>query len=76
MVGINWVVPKSVKDLFIWWQSWKSKKVKNVLWDLSSFAVLWSVWKIRNELIFQGVVPRSMDFGDMVKHRVAGWFQS
>lgn len=74
--GIIWVVPSSIKSLFIWWQSWRFKKAKKVLWELVSFAIIWSIWKLRNDLIFQGVVPRWVDMGDIIKFKVANWFKA
>lgn len=73
---IKWVVPASIKSLFIWWQGWKFKKVKKTLWDLFSFAVLWSIWKVRNDLTFQGVAPIWEAVGDKIKYRVATWINA
>lgn len=73
---VEWVVPASVKSLFCWWRGWKFKKIKRVLWELSSFAVLWSVWKMRNELIFQGVAPKWEEVGDLIKYRIACWMKT
>lgn len=74
--GIKWVVPSSIKSLFIWWQSWRFKKTKKVLWEPISFATLWSIWKVRNDLIFRGVIPKWEEMGDTIKFRVATWFKA
>lgn len=73
--SVEWVVPASIKSLFCWWRGWKFKKVKRVLWELSSLAVIWSVWKVRNEVIFKGVVPKWEVLGDTptIKFRLACW---
>lgn len=74
--GIKWVVPSSIKSLFIWWQSWRFKKTKKVLWEPISFATLWSIWKVRNDLIFRGVIPKWEEMGEIIKFRVATWFKA
>lgn len=73
---IAWVIPGTVKSLFVWWQSWKFRKIKKELWELSFFAVLWSIWKVRNDLIFRGAVPKWEDMGDIIKHRISHWFKA
>lgn len=74
--NLKWVCPISVKSLFNWWQGWKFKKVKKVLWVLAYFAVLWSIWIFRNELIFQGVTPKWYHLEDIIKYRIACWFRA
>lgn len=71
-----WVVPGSIKACFDWWLGWKFKKAKKVLWELSFYAVLWSIWKARNEFIFQGTAPRWEEMGDIIKHRIGYWFKA
>ncbi|GFY94275.1 hypothetical protein Acr_09g0007210 [Actinidia rufa] len=44
----------SVKALFHWSFGRKFKKEKNLLWRAFSFAILQTLWEMRNKLIFEG----------------------
>ncbi|KAL7180992.1 hypothetical protein ACSBR1_039952 [Camellia fascicularis] len=54
---MTWVPSGLVQALLEWWQSWKYKKAKKVLWEVIPFAVLWSVWGLRNKCVFEHAQP-------------------
>ena len=71
--GMIWVTPKSVCDLLIWWQSFKFKKRKKLFWEAIPMTILWAVWKRRNDLKFNKVIPDWYGLVDSVKYRVVYW---
>ena len=72
--GIIWVVPNSVKARFHWRFGRKFKRKKKLLWRAFPFAVLQTLWEMRNKLIFKGVNPIWEDVGELIRTRVVFWF--
>ena len=59
--------------MLIWWQGEKFKDVKRVLWEAIPMAILWTIWNLRNQCIFQGVQPDWEEAQDLIKYRIAFW---
>ena len=70
---ISWAVPSSIHSLLSWWQGYKFNAVEKRLWEAIPFTALWSIWKARNKLKFEGVQPRWEEFSELIKVRVALW---
>ncbi|KAE8679344.1 crossover junction endonuclease MUS81-like isoform X2 [Hibiscus syriacus] len=69
--GILSVLPGDPQSLL---SSWSDLRPYSTLWKLIPGAVLWSIWKIRNEIIFEKVkLDRFMLFFT-VRFRLAKWF--
>ncbi|OVA08174.1 hypothetical protein BVC80_1721g34 [Macleaya cordata] len=49
-----WVFPGSVEACLIKWESPNKKPKAKVLWTIMFFAVTWSIWKERNNGVFNG----------------------
>lgn len=73
---LKWATPASILDLLHWWLGFKCKKIIMKLWNLVPLAMLWSIWKIRNDCIFNGSQPNLKDLSVTVKWRVAMWAKS
>lgn len=71
-----WVAPKTVVNLFNWWKGWKMKKKKMMIWEAIPMAVLWTIWNVRNKLVFENEAPDWVRTTDMIKSRVAFWVKS
>lgn len=74
--GVKWVTPHSISLLFQWWSSWTIKKKKKRIWDCIPLAVLWSMWKMRNEWVFQNKRLNWIELVDLIKVRVALWVKA
>ena len=47
-----------------------------VVWRLIPFAIVWTIWKVRNELKFEGIQPNWECVSDHVIARIALWATS
>ena len=63
----------SVKDLLDWWSKVKGENSGMIVWKLIPHAILWHIWKTRNELYFKGVNPKWWLVGDQIKCLVECW---
>ena len=70
---LKWAIPSSVEGLFQWWASEKYKYWVHELWKIIPKAVLWSVWKLRNECLFKGAQPDFANLSERVKVQIAIW---
>lgn len=73
--GLCWAIPGSVQSLLSWGDGFKVRKVLKI-WKIVPMAVLWSVWKLRNECLFNNAQPDFVNLEDLVKVRVALWTES
>lgn len=55
--GLSWATPGSVDCLFQRWMSWNFRKKERQIWRAIPSAVVWSVWKCRNECTFSNKQP-------------------
>lgn len=68
---MKWVTPAAVVDLFHWWMGFKCKRIIMKLQNLVPMAMLWSIWKMRSDCIFNGCQPNLKELSGTVKWRVA-----
>ena len=74
--GFHWVCPGSVVALFDWWIGTKIRKKELQIWKALPLAVLWSIWKLRNDCVFNSAQPNSLQLCELTKIRVAIWLKS
>lgn len=74
--GIKWVLPPSVSSLFLWWTFQKFNSKAQQIWNCIPLAVLWSLWKFRNEFLFENKTLDWEEVTELIKVRVAFWVKS
>ncbi|PSS08274.1 Endonuclease [Actinidia chinensis var. chinensis] len=74
--GCSWVCPATIFDLMVGWFSNSFKEVEKACWEAIFFAIIWSLWKARNELIFSNVNIVKAELIDLIKLRVAFWVKA
>ncbi|XP_039058384.1 uncharacterized protein LOC120201940 [Hibiscus syriacus] len=71
--NVSFVVPNKVIDFLILWDELIPR---STIWKFIPRAVLWSVWKCRNEIIFQkGKVDSALLFF-LARFRTVSWFEA
>ncbi|XP_028093879.1 uncharacterized protein LOC114293964 [Camellia sinensis] len=74
--GVSWVQPGSVVGLLQWWTGVTCTKRLKVFWKSIPLAVLWSLWKQRNDIIFNKAQLDFEKLCDLIKTRIALWFRA
>lgn len=75
---LNWVCLADLVALsHIWfWFSTPLKNLKKKCWDFCFFAIIWSIWKAMNDLIFNNKASTKEEISELVKIRGALWIKS
>ncbi|XVF83559.1 hypothetical protein PTKIN_Ptkin16aG0498800 [Pterospermum kingtungense] len=71
--GIQWAAHKDAWSNFIEWHSLLPSSSGEIIWKISFYAILWSIWILRNEVVFKN---KQLDFImliDLVKFRIIHW---
>lgn len=55
-VGIAWIFPNRLGDLFHGWNMVRTSKKGRLLWSLIYSAMCWSLWLERNQYIFENLL--------------------
>ncbi|XP_028059522.1 uncharacterized protein LOC114263217 [Camellia sinensis] len=63
----KWVSPGSVEGLFLSWPGIKMKKKMLTVWKTLPVAVMWSVWRSRNDCVFNKVQPDWIALAELIK---------
>ncbi|XP_028085054.1 uncharacterized protein LOC114286155 [Camellia sinensis] len=71
--GIQWVIPGFVNGLLNWCTGIKLKKHEKMIWRAIPLAVLWSIWKQRNDSIFDNAQVDLDGLCEFIKVRIALW---
>ncbi|KAE8673291.1 RNA helicase family protein isoform 2 [Hibiscus syriacus] len=69
--GISCVLPSDPPSLL---SSWTYLKLYSAMWKFIPAAILWSLWKFRNDIIFNGGKLDSFALFFTVRLRLAKWF--
>ena len=71
----TWVVHNDPMFMFLVWQQALPDKSGKKLWLMSFFAIIWSIWLMRNDMVFNGKAFDLEQIIDIFKFRLASWFK-
>ncbi|KAE8709849.1 hypothetical protein F3Y22_tig00110328pilonHSYRG00670 [Hibiscus syriacus] len=71
--NVSFAVPESPAALI---STWFDLVPRSTIWGFIPWAILWSIWKLRNEIVFnKGKVDYAL-LSFLTRYRVAAWFYS
>ncbi|KAL7229688.1 hypothetical protein ACSBR2_008238 [Camellia fascicularis] len=71
--GFQGVMPGSIKGLLCLWDGFKFKNFYWILGKSIPSALMWSLWKTRNDCVFNGVQPHLDELCDLINIRIILW---
>lgn len=63
---LRWAMP-------LWWDGGRMKKKERKFWKVVSLILMWSLWKMRNGVLFKGSQLVIDEMLEVIKTRVAIW---
>ena len=74
--GISWCYHNSPMLFFEAWQGAPFRGFEKKLWMSMMYAILWSIWRTRNRIIFEQFNPNWAFEIDQIKLRVGYWVRA
>ncbi|CAL5431587.1 unnamed protein product [Camellia sinensis] len=74
--GLQWIVPTTVADLFLWWSGFKWRTLENKIWRAMPLAIMWYIWRFRNEVVFNGKEAVLGEICELIKLRIIFWVKA
>ncbi|XP_028066878.1 uncharacterized protein LOC114269715 [Camellia sinensis] len=74
--GLVWVVPGSVEGLLHWWAGTCLMKAERRVWLAIPLVAMWSIWKHRNNCLFNCVQPDMEELKESIIIRLAIWLKA
>lgn len=68
-----WVSPPNLMMLLQFWDIIKFKNLEMLCWQVSFYAVVWTIWACRNEAVFNNKEWEMEKIIDLFKTRMASW---
>ncbi|KAF3642556.1 hypothetical protein FXO37_22454 [Capsicum annuum] len=59
--GLQWAMPRTVRELFMCWSIWKVGKSMRRIWSMIPACIWWCLWLERNQRCFDGIATASSD---------------
>ena len=74
--GLNLVLHQEPVAVLLAWQQALPNKCSTEVWNMSFFAIIWSIWLLRNDMVFNGKDFDFMKIIDTIKFRLAIWLKA
>ncbi|KAL4312348.1 hypothetical protein GQ457_01G050470 [Hibiscus cannabinus] len=74
--GLSLVFPNDPKAFLLAWHGFGVSKSIDSIWHLIPFAVLWTIWLFRNDIIFSKSRLDCTQIFFLVRKRVTSWFKA
>jgi hypothetical protein len=76
LIGLAWVMPSNVVDLFTCWK-WHFSRLQNAfMWKMVPSCLMWSPWKERNYQSFEDCERTKVKFKDFFFKTLYHWTAS
>ncbi|XWS30084.1 hypothetical protein CRYUN_Cryun24cG0088000 [Craigia yunnanensis] len=74
--GLDCVMHNQPTLVLLAWQSTLQDNQCKEVWKMVFFAIIWSIWLMRNDMIFNGKVSNVRQIIDTISLRIALWFNA
>ncbi|KAK3211546.1 hypothetical protein Dsin_016252 [Dipteronia sinensis] len=74
--GVHSCSNATVSEWLLGWNGFCSSRSSSRVWNILFFAVIWTIWECRNEVVFRGIQADVYLAMDTIKFRVALWFKN
>lgn len=71
-----WVVPGSIECLLHWWAGNCLMRTKSRIWKTIPLVALWSIWKHRNDYLFNNIHPDMEELQEAIIIRLVIWLKA
>ncbi|KAL7251590.1 hypothetical protein ACSBR1_013433 [Camellia fascicularis] len=71
----NWALPGSVEGIIFWWDGECFSSKERKIWQGVPLVVLWSLRKLRNDVVFNASTPILVELCEVIKVRFAVWLK-
>lgn len=68
---LRWAIPRSVAEVLQWWDGVRMKKRERKIWKVVPLILMWFVWTMINEVMFNGKHLVVDELLELIKTRVA-----
>ncbi|XP_028100507.1 uncharacterized protein LOC114299868 isoform X2 [Camellia sinensis] len=72
---IQGALPGTIEGLLLWWDKEMLSSKERKIWRGIPLVVLWSLWKLRNDVVFNASVPNVAELCEVIKVRIALWWR-
>lgn len=73
MIDLSGSVPGSLSDFFSSWRISHFDRTTTRLWNLCLHAVIWAIWKERNNRVFDNIIGDATSVWDSFLFLLASW---
>eukprot|EP00258_Populus_trichocarpa_P028500 XP_024444519.1 uncharacterized protein LOC112324681 [Populus trichocarpa] len=74
--GLAWCCPRNLPNLFSQWDSLVYGKFQKKAWVMLFFSVAWSIWLLRNDVIFKQKIPNYDTLFFLIVTRLCLWLKA
>ncbi|KAK8492985.1 hypothetical protein V6N11_061977 [Hibiscus sabdariffa] len=74
--GVNFVVPGDPGSFLFSWHEASVSSSADSIWHFVPFAIIWTIWLLRNDIIFADSQLDSAQLSFLVRTRIAFWFKA
>ncbi|XVE88638.1 hypothetical protein DITRI_Ditri19aG0085600 [Diplodiscus trichospermus] len=74
--GLSWVIPKDFRRLFLGWFDALPKTVYDQLWKMVFFAIVWTIWLTKNDVVFNDKGVSVEQVIDSSKLKLVHWVKA